>query len=724
MPFNKKTIQLFWTLAVLLSVGISNAQVYPVQIYTQLQLPFSGYLPEYGGIYGDKLQVFLQLNDLQGGARRVKLKIELTGNNFSIITKPEFQPSPIILQPGIPMVLSGSDLGVYFSPVALRFTGLSQTLYNQRKVIPEGPFSLCVSVLDYDRTDPVLLSESFCQNSWFLLNDPPIPVLPLCQTGIDETQLQQIFFSWSFLNYFNQLPGVSTQYQFELFEYLPENISPVQFTSSVPPLFTTQTTQENFLLTNQVMLVTGRKYLWRVRAIHSDNRGITKNFGYSLPCQFVYGSWVNPSLLQINLSAQVQTHRLAKLLWNQVPGAQNYHLQIKKANAQIWVDLYVNGVEKNTPNLEPGTQYKARIRGNGNPEITYPYSPEISFTTHFEPVYSCNSTLTQPPIQGAAPLANAGQGMIVKVGQFEMMLIEVGMAQGPGRFSGRGKIKIPGGITIAGVFENVFIDENFELLQGCVKAETEGINSWSGSWSYNNAHFYSGNLDHVFTGNNGWVYFVNENGDTTALQLDFSGGLLITDAGGNQWVINPDGSVVPVSGGGLLPVSGQNLSEQELRILRKAIDVLALRYTGGRNDSLQTKLSNDETNLDQFIQNQKNSFQGSLLSGEPDEIIMSPLIPDDSGPGNPGTQVHRNYKESERLFLESSVIMRLIGLKNNEGAMQYFGKYLKIGNQAFSAFVTAQLALQKTEDQIAEITANQGIVSLVELVVKKKMEVK
>ena len=132
-----------------------NAQIYPVQISSQLVPPYSGYLPDYADPTSEKLKVILQFNDFSQAQYQVKLRFEIKGNGFTISTKTFYNPPPITILPGQPLLLSGADLAPYLNTNNLDFVGINQSQYQQRMALPEGYYSICVKAYDYYNSNPI-----------------------------------------------------------------------------------------------------------------------------------------------------------------------------------------------------------------------------------------------------------------------------------------------------------------------------------------------------------------------------------------------------------------------------------------------------------------------------------------------------------------------------------------------------------------------------------------
>jgi len=135
----------------------------------------------------------------------------------------------------VPIEISGSDLAPYFNSANLIFSGIDVADYELRKVLPEGPCSICVEVIDFSNPNQSVLANTACSQVWFSLNDPPLLNTPFCGNVITPTDPQQLIFSWTPLH-MNSPNSLGTQYVFELFEIRPNDADPNQVVNSTLPI--------------------------------------------------------------------------------------------------------------------------------------------------------------------------------------------------------------------------------------------------------------------------------------------------------------------------------------------------------------------------------------------------------------------------------------------------------------------------------------------------------
>jgi len=333
----------------------------------------------------------------------------------------------------VPLLLSGADLAPYLNSNNLDFVGINQSQYEQRMVLPEGYYTICVTAYDYYNSGgTVQVSHQACAQAWFTLSDPPFLNLPFCNTSVTPQTPQNILFQWTPMNMGSPNSALNTEYVFELWECRPDtNANPNQIALSTAPIFsiTTQQTLLNYGLT-EPPLNFYMKYVWRVRAKDVSGRDLFKNQGYSQICTFNYGSVASilGSALTLNLTAQGITHRMGKCTWNTQSLFTTYKLQVRKQGTTNWFDYNTTQGSEKVTNLEPNTDYEAQVQGEGN-GVTSAWSNIATFKTNNEQNYSCNDqTQLSDPLQAQPlPINKAIIGLIIQTGQFEVITTQLSM---------------------------------------------------------------------------------------------------------------------------------------------------------------------------------------------------------------------------------------------------------------------------------------------------------
>ncbi len=537
--------RIFVLLFCLVFAGVLSSQIYPVQISAQLVPPYSGYLPDYADPSAEKLKVILQFNDFSQAQYNVRLKFEIKGNGFTLSTKTLFNPPPITILPGQPLLLSGNDLAPYLNTNNLDFIGINQSQYQQKMALPEGYYSICIKAYDYYNQTPIQISNEACAQAWFTLSDPPYLNLPICNTAITPLIPQNVIFQWTPVNMASPNSAFNTEYEFSLYECRPDStVNPNQLVLSASPIFST-TTQQTFYNYTMVdpPLNLYMKYVWRVRAKDITGRDLFKNNGYSQICTFTYGTIKNifGNTLGLTLTARELTHRSGECTWTKQSVYSSYMLQVRKKNTNYWFNFPNSTGLERVPNLEPKTIYECRVRGEG--AFTGEWSNIAEFKTLDPPTYSCNDN-SLAPFNNLAPLppTKAVVGLVIQSGQFEVVATQIQSTGQPGWYKGKGYALVFGGIPVAVEWKNIFVDAEQRQQQGIIEAMTKGVDKWLNEWDVKeaeeNAIYANGHIDSVYMNGNQICYALQ--GNSTPVCVPTPTGVnvvVVRDADGNQWNI-------------------------------------------------------------------------------------------------------------------------------------------------------------------------------------------
>lgn len=558
--------------------GEAYGQTYPVQISTQLIPPYSGYLTDYADPGSEKLKVILQFNDFSVAQYNLKLKFEIKGNGFTLSTKTFYNPPPITLLPGQPLLLSSIDLAPYLNSNNLDFVGINQSQYEQRMALPEGYYSICVKAYDYYNNTNIQVSNEGCVNAWFTLSDPPFLNLPLCGSIVAPQTPQNILFQWTPINLGSPNSAMNTEYEFALWEFRPDsNANPNQIVLSTSPVYSIVTSQSflNYGIT-ETPLNLYMKYVWRVRVKDNSGRDWFKNNGYSQICTFTYGNLTNVigNALNLTLNAQTVNHRTGQCDWNTQSAFTNYLLQVRKQNTTYWFDYPTSGGFEKISNLEPNTTYECRVRGEAN-NITGAWSNTAIFTTAGPPNYTCNDPTifnnSSPP--QPLPFSKAVVGLVIQSGQFEIITTHIETTGLPGWYKGKGYALIFGRLPVAVKWGNIYIDSENRQQQGIIEALTDGIDEWMHQWDVTmaeqNATYENGTIDSIYVNGNQVCYNIQGNSNVICVPTPTGVNVMvIRDGDGNQYNVNlippPPKIIGPTS---YLNYSGDSLSANDSAIV-------------------------------------------------------------------------------------------------------------------------------------------------------------
>ncbi|CAN5869892.1 hypothetical protein BH11BAC7_BH11BAC7_33700 [soil metagenome] len=440
------------------------AQTFPVQISAQLVPPFSGYIPDYATPGNENLHVMMIFTDFSRPSYDVKLKIKIEGQGILIQSPGWFYSGPFTLEPGVPSLLTGSDFSGLLNENNLEFSGITRQQYDQRKVLPEGFYTVTITAYDFLNPLPILVSNEAITQAWMVINDPPYLNLPFCGSSIVPTTPQQIIFSWTAMNLAAPSSALGSEYTFELWEIVPASQSPGNIILSTAPVysFTTSQTIVNYGIT-EPPLVVGREYVWRVHAHDIENRELFRNNGYSELCTFSYGTTLDllGNIAQIHLDAQALSSRQARCWWDSLSIYAEYRIQFRKVNTPNWFPLVTNHASLRIPDLEPNMNYEAEVIGILASGQEGPVSNIATWHTPDKAVFNCGESSPPPAQQNFHPLLQASNGMIWQIGQFEMLVTSLnGNSNSAGWYSGLGKVVMPLGWTVACSFTNVQVGDD------------------------------------------------------------------------------------------------------------------------------------------------------------------------------------------------------------------------------------------------------------------------
>jgi len=256
-----------------------RAQAFPVTALVQVG-QFSPYLEA----YDDPGRVVVTL--ISTDARptyEVVLRFTLSGPGFSIRSRPDFLPFPVVLRRNQPLVLTGSQLRDYFDPAHLTFAGASlNNILAGGGLLAEGPVSLCVEVFDYQRFFDPPVSNTGCANGLLQLQRPPVLVAP--GPAVTASFPQNLRFQWQ-----PQHAGVAVRYTLEVYEDILPGLGDNLVIENTQPLVVARTVAPFYLLTSlDPLLPTGSRYLVRVRAVDLAGQAAFLNDGWSNIASFVY----------------------------------------------------------------------------------------------------------------------------------------------------------------------------------------------------------------------------------------------------------------------------------------------------------------------------------------------------------------------------------------------------------------------------------------------------
>lgn len=355
---------LFATILTLMGVA-SQAQQYPVQLISQLNSPVPLNLSLFNVSATPKVTISLTNRDLQGAPLKVKLKMIINGPGIQLITSNNAVLSPIILQNGLPTILTSADLAPYFNLNNLEFSGvLNKAAYQASGQLPEGAYSYCFEVWEYNTNK--LLSYPFCSYAYCTLSEPPLLNEPLNKSTILFDDPATIFFSWTPRHNNNpDLASVGASYRFTLKELNDTLISPQVAYNSSNIIYSTIVTNSNLqyglTLPSYVNLTSNKHYAWAVQVVSNDNfyQPSLRNGGNSEIYSFQYKKDCTPP----QFKSANPIGRLMEISWEQNRYVKDYELRYAEKNVDVWeTKTIVNGkTESILDDISLGKVYKYNV---------------------------------------------------------------------------------------------------------------------------------------------------------------------------------------------------------------------------------------------------------------------------------------------------------------------------------------------------------------------------
>ncbi len=682
----------------------SSAQIFPVQISTQLAPPFSGYVPDYSAPGNESFRVFMLFTDFSRPTYDVKLKIKIEGQGITIQSPAWYFSGPVTLEPGIPTLLSGTDLSGLLNETNLEFSGITRQQYNQRKVLPEGFYTITVTAYDYQNPIPILVSNEGITQAWMVLNDPPYLNLPFCSATVPPQTPQQLIFSWTAMNLAAPSSALGSEYTFELWEIFPANQTPGNIILTTAPIFsyTTNQTLFNYGIT-EPPLVVGREYVWRVHAHDLENRELFRNNGYSQLCTFSYGTTFDllGNIAQLTLNAQALSNRQARCWWDSLSVYETYRIQFRKTNTPNWFPLTTNRASLRIPDLEPNTNYEAEVIGILPNGTEGPVSNLVTWHTPDKPVFNCGESSPPPAQQNFHPLTQASAGMIFQVGQFEMIVTSLQSNSNPaGWYSGLGKVVMPLGWTVNCSFTNIQVGDDHIVYSGEVRAITEGISEWLNQYDmYTMFHAvnynYSGSIDSVFL-QNGLIVIQGDSGTITISSYELP--YTIQDGNGTTYTIMPDGSVIVQN---LVPHIP--LSQEQIDVYVSAL----IKMRAENSLSFIAQLEQTNATAQQTLRNKFNTDYGVDYTSPSapttnDLVVMDFVAYDSTAITTKPLQEEIAFKEAEFNLIKAKVCRTFSKPNPTSFDLDLLASFLIMNGQSSHLYIAQELAAGKSVANLSD----------------------
>lgn len=548
------------------------SQQFPVQVNTTLAPPYSLYLSDYSAVESSSLQVLINLLELDRTNLQVKLRVTLEGAGITLQTRPSYVPPAIVLQGGVPELLTGFDLRQYLNPDNLEFSGISRAAFIQSGRLPEGFYTLTVEVLDYNRSNRI--SNASMANAWIILNDPPFINTPFNQSKPMATDPQNIMFSWTPRHTASPNAAFSTEYEFKLVEMYPGQVDPevaIRSSNSIYTMTTTQTALNYGII--EPTLIPGKSYAFRVRAYDTEGRDLFKNDGFSETYVFQYG---DECILPTNIEAEPIDPNRIRVGWE--PGSihSSFSIDFRRSGDTEWYAYTNYGSGQIIPELQSSTTYEYRIQPKcgtiyGEQSDIYTIeTPSEEFESDYD--FSCG---TEPPDLDLNPnllKKSLEYRDLIKASDW-IIRIETAETASTGTYSGTGFAMVPF-FKLASVrvkFDNIKVNEDYHVIDGMIhtvysensdfvvdltEPEDTGFDDEETSEGEGGADVddvptevpvvvVDGTIDTIYHNENGEI--VIENTDGTVI-VQKGGVASITDEEGNEYAVDEEGNITAVGG--------------------------------------------------------------------------------------------------------------------------------------------------------------------------------
>lgn len=452
----------------------AEAQVYPVNGNAVLIPPYSVYLSDYTSRTTDRLVLNVVLNDVARPELRVRLRMRIEGQNIKLETKPEYIGSEIILQGGVPLRLNGTDLTEYFNPNNLNFTGITRKEFEKTGALPEGFYTFCFEVLEYNRG--VKISNSICAPAWLILNDPPMINIPRNNEKLKPTFPQNLVFQWTPRHTGSPNSAFSTEYDIQMVEVWPSNRNPNDAILTSPPILETTTRSTSFIYgPAETPLELGRRYAFRVKAksiVGAEEYDLFKNNGYSEVFSFIYGDACD---LPGNIRVETGSTKF-KIMWDGQFNHSAYNFQYRQAGTTNWYTSNTALNEVNIFSLTPNTTYEYQVAGACG-VFEGQYTPIATLKTNEigEASYSCGLPLETFNLDPAELIPSLKVGDVIQAGDFSVKLATV--SGGGGTFTGTGVIEVPffNKATVKAEFANISVNKEMRMVNGYMNVTGAGV---------------------------------------------------------------------------------------------------------------------------------------------------------------------------------------------------------------------------------------------------------
>lgn len=545
---------------------------YPVYVQPNLQAPYSLRLSDYGQAGGRKLVVNLHVNDLTITNLPVCLHIRMeTLDGRGVETAPNTAITPFYLGGGQTSMFSGEDLEPYFAIDNLIFKGYSKEQYRRTGQLPEGFYRVTVEVRHFPSGK--LISNRGTAMGWFALGKPPVLLSPSDNTQQGQTLNNPLLFSWQPNNV--AVPGVTQQYTFELWELRVDGINQNVVAQSMPPLLSRQLMQKQLVLyPSELNMIPGMRYAWRVTASDINGGVAFENQGRSELRSFQFLCHCN----QATGLKVVANGQNALFSWDADSKHTGYIVEAENLTTGYHNTFQLYDNSYTLRGLDYGNTCRLRVAAICNQAGQYPADFTDWVDIHIAapvpveercPECRCEADKSsEPALTNTDWRTDLQAGDVVQTpsGRSRFRIVSA-QPTAPGVYKGQFaflwdyyglnvlcdysnlRVNAENKIRMDYVFRSVFTEGGVLNTDKAASGIDDLLNAGATlttSFSIQDSTHIGGTITDIYTNPNGEIVgqITDGNGNTTTQVITGSGATLITDAGGNQYVVTKDGTVM------------------------------------------------------------------------------------------------------------------------------------------------------------------------------------
>ncbi|WP_108807968.1 hypothetical protein [Aquimarina spinulae] len=510
----------------ILQFAFVSAQNFPVRITAQAIPPYPTNLSGYTNatLANSPLRVQIVFTDITATSREVRLGISIEGDDLNATSTSVVVGAPtLILDPGIPLQLSIAELAPYFEQQNLR--GISPVQYNG--TLPDGRYQFCFEV--FDAFNGNRLSAKSCANIFLVNNYPPFLNKPDNKSKITEHNPTNVIFQWT-PRHIN-VPNVS--YEFSIVEVWDRYIDPQAVFLSSPPLYQEITTATSLLYGPiHPLLLPGKRYAWRIRAIAANNGEEVSVFTNNGNSEIFWFDYLSPCTVPTNIEVQDVSRTNATISWIGHPDHLDFTVMYRESGSNKWYKKTTPREYVTVDEFKPDTVYEYKILGNcttdnfaeSNTKTFRTLSDELAEYT------ACGIEADPVDLSNQELLTELLENAVFTAGDFPVYVKKV---SGSGSFTGEGYISTPwlATVRIPVRFENIKINTDMKLVDGFV------ITTYDPNWG---SIIDADEIIEVVTG---------DNDDLDVFHVDFEIENIIVNDDDTFTIIGTDGQEVIREGG-------------------------------------------------------------------------------------------------------------------------------------------------------------------------------